>query len=675
MFPTKLVVSSRSFIENMARSIIRTAIFLIFGFYSFVSKADIPQFDVDSVLLHANRKIESKQYNEAIALLDSFIIFQQKQPHLNAEVLAQAYLTKGVCYHRSGDFQKSIAQILESISYAEKASDSTILAEGFRELGYCYVFSGKYDEALDSYTKALEIDKGLNDLTSISVDLNSIGKIFELWTDFDKALDFFNQSLQIAQEQNNLHQVAVRKASIASVYKSMKRYEEALKWLKESLALEIELGRVVEKGYRLDQIGEIYTLMERYDVAEGYLKQALTIFEENQIQSSLSIVANHLAVNHMHKGDVRNAIGYFQKSLTIAKRIGFSNMILKNSQELSMLFEDIGDFANALTYYKRFFQLKDSIYSENAQRQLKDFQAKYHTEQKEKELVVLNQEKLLQELELNRSNQQKYFMIGLSLVLIMLLTTLYHRYLIRKRLQAQLTVINDKLQELNNTKNKIFSVLAHDLRNSMWAFSNITESLNKNFDLISTGDLKSYLANLSNSASTVKDLLKNLLEWAKSQQNAIVVTKTDVNITQLVNQSINHVSYTSAQKNIQIKSRLEDNITISTDEDILYIVLRNLINNAVKYTLPGGEILIDAAQLDGMLNITVSDNGVGMSKEQMDKIFNFTGVITSPGTRGEKGSGLGLMLSYELVTKLGGAIAVESELNKGSRFTISVPIK
>jgi len=203
----------------MARSIIRTAIFLIFGFYSFVSKADIPQFDVDSVLLHANRKIESKQYNEAIALLDSFIIFQQKQPHLNAEVLAQAYLTKGVCYHRSGDFQKSIAQILESISYAEKASDSTILAEGFRELGYCYVFSGKYDEALDSYTKALEIDKGLNDLTSISVDLNSIGKIFELWTDFDKALDFFNQSLQIAQEQNNLHQVAVRKASIASVYK------------------------------------------------------------------------------------------------------------------------------------------------------------------------------------------------------------------------------------------------------------------------------------------------------------------------------------------------------------------------------------------------------------------------------------------------------------------------
>ena len=107
----------------------------------------------------------------------------------------------------------------------------------------------------------------------------------------------------------------------------------------------------------------------------------------------------------------------------------------------------------------------------------------------------------------------------------------------------------------------------------------------------------------------------------------------------------------------------------------MYIVLRNLINNAVKYTLPGGEILIDAAQLDGMLNITVSDNGVGMSKEQMDKIFNFTGVITSPGTRGEKGSGLGLMLSYELVTKLGGAIAVESELNKGSRFTISVPIK
>ena len=161
MFPTKLVVSSRSFIENMARSIIQTAIFLFFGLYSFVSKADIPLHDVDSVLLHANRKIDSKQYNDALALVDSFIIFQQKQPHLDVEVLAQAYLTKGMCYQRSGDFQKSISQNdlpdLDSLVQIKNRDTNRVRAVARGPRGRCYSFWRLCWGILESLTRTRDI--------------------------------------------------------------------------------------------------------------------------------------------------------------------------------------------------------------------------------------------------------------------------------------------------------------------------------------------------------------------------------------------------------------------------------------------------------------------------------------------------------------------------------------
>jgi signal transduction histidine kinase/tetratricopeptide (TPR) repeat protein len=658
----------------MKKSLFLLSVFITSFYFNTSAKTTNSPIVLDSVFISVDRKIENKEYHDAFALIDSFIKREHQKVSIDFRALSQAFFKKGECYSSIGEYQKSIPQILESIKYSEKGNDSIFQAIGYRELGYNYAIIGKYNEALEAYQKALKFDQAHNDWENVSVDLNAIGKIYELWRQFDKALDFYNQSLQIALEQKNLYQVTVRMAGIASVYKSLKQYDTALEWLKKALDIEIELGNEVQRGYRLDQIGEIYTMMGDYIQAEEYLKQALEIFEVNHIQLSKSIVQNHLAANYLLKKDTQKAAYYYNESLAIAQRIGFSNMILKNYQELSILYEQTGDHVNALKHYKRFFFLKDSIYNEKAQSQLMEFQAKYETEQKEKELAIMNQEKLAQELELNRANQQKVLMIGISLVLLILLASLYSRFVMKKRTQAELTAINSKLNELNTTKDKLFSILAHDLRNSMWAFSNITESLSSNFGRISQTELKDYLGELSHSASSVKDLLKNILDWAKSQQDAVKVNKKIVNISELVNQSINHVFYTALQKDVEVINRIENGLTISTDEDILYTILRNLINNAVKYSSIGGKVYVDAIQNNDQFSIKITDNGIGMKPEQYEKIFDLTSCNPSPGTQGEKGSGLGLVLSNELLIRLGGSISIESELNKGSCFTVTLPV-
>jgi len=644
---------------------------LVWGHAFSLFSSDLPK---ELLFLKADSLYDAGDQVAANSILDDFIAINLKLAKVDYVSVSQAYNRKGLFLRLAGSNHKANEQIYESLRYAQLANDSTEIANAYRELGYNYIILGSFEEGLEAYNNALQIDESLNDMVNVAVDLNAIGKIYEMWRMFDKALEFFIKSLEIAEGLNNLDQVTVRMASIASVYKSQQKFDLALEWLQKSLALEIELNNEIRKGYRLDQIGEIYTMMGKYAQAEDYLLQALKIFQENKVFVSESIVLNHLALNYFKKGDVKNAVTHYNQSLAIAKRVGFSNMILKNYQELSVLYEQTGNLPKALEHYKLFFALKDSVYNQRAQRQLMDFQVKYETEQKEKELAILNREKLEQELKLSVATQQKFLMIGVSTVLLILLGSLYSRFLIKRKTQIQLSEINIKLNELNNTKDKLFSIVAHDLKNSIAGFSSIVETLNKKYDNISSDNIKHYLGELALSANSLKGMLKNLLEWARSQQNNIVVNVNSFPVSEIIEEAVVQTLPVANQKNIQIIKNLHTSPTIVSDHNIVATVLRNLLSNAVKYTNSGGKIEINLRQNSHHIEIEVTDNGIGMTKEEVSALLSTKCYTTSkPGVDGEKGSGLGLMLCKDLLERVSGSVHVDSEPGKGSRFTVVIP--
>ena len=259
-----------------------------------------------------------------------------------------------------------------------------------------------------------------------------------------------------------------------------------------------------------------------------------------------------------------------------------------------------------------------------------------------------------------------------SMGLIMLLKEIDQKTILLKNTRIQEDKL--KLEELNVTKDKLFSIIAHDLRspfNSILGFSELLIKNTKDFDVAKT---EKYLEIINSSAKNTLTLLDNLLNWAKTQTGQIKCKPEKINLGVIIKEVLETFSSISKNKNITLNFIQSDTIEVYSDVNMLKTVLRNLICNAIKFTHPKGTIKISIIQNQNNIEITISDNGVGMNKETQRKLFKIDPTIIATGTAAEKGSGLGLILCKEFVEKLQGKIWVESELGKGSDFKFTLPL-
>lgn len=629
---------------------------------------------INSLLSTTDSLKKQRQFDEGLHILTEFLN-QATISELNDNfTMGELYYTKGDLLKNCNRNRESIIAAQEATGFYENAGMTSQMADCYSLVGDNHMYLGNYEDALISFNKALEIDEALGNTINVAIALNSIGKAYELCKEFDKALEFFTRSLRIAREQNHPNMVALRLASIASIYKNLNRYDKALELLEEALQIEIAQNNTVRKGYRLDMIGEVYTLMKEYTKAEGYLMEALQIFRTNNILPSEAIVLNHLAYNAFQKGTTNKAIEYYHQSLEIAESISFRNMLEKNHQELSLLYEQSQNYKNALIHYQTYIALRDSSVTEKTREQLLDFQVRYETQEKEKELAVLSQEKLVRELQLHKANQQRYIVIGILSISLLLLFALYSRFLIKKRSQKKLTVLNAQLIELNSTKDKLFSIIAHDLRNNVSAFSNLLANLNRSIDAVTINDLRYYLEELQSSANSLKNMLKNLLEWATSQQNRITVALEEIKAKELINEIADELNTIMQAKNIVLDNQIAPEIKFSSDRNILFSVFRNIITNSIKYSHDNSKIEVLSQPCHGYQQVIIKDYGIGIEQDVVDSILNSQYVNSKPGVKGEKGTGLGLRLSMELIEKVSGKIHINSQPGEGSTFIIQIAV-
>lgn len=233
-----------------------------------------------------------------------------------------------------------------------------------------------------------------------------------------------------------------------------------------------------------------------------------------------------------------------------------------------------------------------------------------------------------------------------------------------------------ELKKLNVTKDKFFSIIAHDLRGPMSGFMGLTDILAEQLRRMSMDDIQRYLDSMRKTSTNLFRLLENLLQWARIQQNAITFSPVDINLCYAINESVEIVRESAINKFIQIETNVPDDITVYADNNILQTVLRNHISNAVKFTPRGGRVVISARNInENGIEISVQDSGIGMNKNMIECLFNLDAKNGRPGTEGEPSTGLGLLLCKEFIEMHGGHLRVDSEEGKGSVFTISIPKK
>ncbi|EKD69608.1 MAG: response regulator receiver sensor signal transduction histidine kinase [uncultured bacterium] len=238
--------------------------------------------------------------------------------------------------------------------------------------------------------------------------------------------------------------------------------------------------------------------------------------------------------------------------------------------------------------------------------------------------------------------------------------------------KRQLENTNKALIRLNATKDRLFSIIGHDLRGSVGGIDSLLQFLLDTNDM-GADEMRRYIKEMKSYASFAGDLLENLLNWALTQENRLEFNRRSLSLSAIVRQCSQTLGLAAHAKNITVKDSVDEGITIYADGDMIMTVIRNLLSNAIKFTHPGGSVSISASEIEDCVKISVADTGVGIAAEKLKTIFNTGKDNSTGGTAGEKGTGLGLFLCRELIEKHHGEISAESEEGKGSVFIFTLP--
>ncbi len=243
----------------------------------------------------------------------------------------------------------------------------------------------------------------------------------------------------------------------------------------------------------------------------------------------------------------------------------------------------------------------------------------------------------------------------------------------RKLVEKRLKRTAKALQEADATKDKFFSIIAHDLKNPFHTLIGFSDVLYQDLESLTKKEIFNIAENLHEAAERGYRLLENLLEWARLQKGKMVVTKSELNSKMLVKDIFKSLEIIAQNKEITLTNKIENHVTVFADENMLRTILRNLISNAIKYTNQGGEITVTGSESKAGSTFEVCDNGVGMPEQMIQRLFQIGQQVSTSGTANERGTGLGLILCKDMLEKQRGSIKVASALNKGTTFSIRLP--
>jgi len=545
-----------------------------------------------------------------------------------AKGIGDALNTLGVNNAITGNFDKALEYLHKSLRIRDSLGDQRGISNIYHDLGIVYSNLGKINKSIQFNLKSLDINKSLKDSLLIGKSLSNLGNNYWALGDYDKALKYYKDALVMHEKQKSKLGIAQQLNNIGLTYYAENQLKEALKYYRQALKIREEINDRYGIAYSLNNIGIIYGKLKNYDVAKKYLFEGLTI-----------------------AGNI--------------KSVEQSKVILSS---LLKLYKAKGDYKNAFKYLLAYSELQDSL-----ARKINSSKTSNYMNLFQRELEKKNNELARKNNELNKEiiSRQKaliaLIIIG-SLLLIALVIVLYSSNIHRKK-------INDKLRELNASKDKFFSIIGHDLRQPFNSILGYTNLLIDEFDELSTDEKKLYLTSIKNSADNSFKLLDNLLQWARLQAGRIEINKEIIDPNYLIKSSVKLLSGIADEKNITIETNLEENLTAYADESMVAMIIRNLITNAIKFTNPGGKIKITSSSHNKSIIVSVEDNGVGISKEDLANLFKIDVQHSALGTNKEKGTGLGLILVKEFLQKNNGKIRVVSELGKGSLFSFSLPRK
>jgi signal transduction histidine kinase/Tfp pilus assembly protein PilF len=607
-------------------------------------------------------------------------------------------------------FAKEAFELADSIDLSNKIPN-TLLA-----IGKSYFSLSEYDLAFEYFNKALEGFAITLDKAGASRALNGIGIIYYIQGDCSDAMIYFNKAVSFLEKSDNIEELAGTYSNIAMVYYGLGQTEKALEYLEKNLKLlekikypndEIAISlnnmaivlfeqndslnaidiltRLIDiqkkstdiAGYinSLSSLGGFYLELKRYNSALECLYTGLKTANKINDNLILSNLYNKIASTYHEMGKNDSSFYYCSLSLNISQKLNLKNYSMVNYKLMSEIYEERQEYGQALNYYKLYKTVSDSVFSENNLKQTWNFQIKYETEQKEKKFELLKKENEIKQLTIDKQKVRMLLLITGLVLLLITLFFLFRFYRTKRKTSRLLEEKNSSLSRSINTKDKLFSIVSHDLKNPVETFYSLSGLLNEKYEILPEESKRELITQIEKSAKNLFYSLDNILLWSISERGLIELSIQKLSLQKIMSEAMLTVASSASRKKITITNTISQDSEIFVDMKTIITVFRNILSNAVKFTREDGRIEIRKTQDKEYVTVIISDNGIGIDNDHLNKIFNSGEYISTTGTSNEKGTGLGLIICKEFLKLNKGFLRIKSDPGHGTEVICGLPCR
>jgi len=655
-----------------------------------ILKNQLQQEKVDTTKIDLYLKI----YNAfALKEKDSSLIYFNKALNLAntnsyTPKLAIKLYNLGVEFQEYNNYERAIGNFQKALLIFEELQDLEKIANTNNFIGFCYINLYAEDKAIEYYLKSLKVYKALNDEIGIAMNYTDIGNLYYDHENFDSSKKYYQDALSIYEKLNDTAGIASSYLNLGNVYSDEGEIDFGIDYFKQSIILYEELNDQIGIATNYNNLGDCSIALKQYNDANNYFLKSLKIAQIEDDKNLLAIVYLNLADVYEKWHDYDKVIYAAKISLDLSRQIGKLDYQLNNLFFLARAYEAKGNNKVAINYYKQHDKIKDLLLGTDKDKKVQLFNALNELEKTHYTITELSNKNEIAQLKYETEKKISYFLIISIVVFAFFLILVIHQQTAKKKAynllefrNYQISRMNDEielqsvdLKRMNKTKDKFFSIIAHDLKNPFNSIKGFTELMIENNTEYDEEKRLKFLKIVKDSTNKASALLNNLLIWANSQSGNLTYTPQKIELVRHVMDVVSLLEIQAIKKEIDIYNNIDHNLSVRADVNMLNTILRNLISNAIKFTKQKGEIKILSSLKNNMVEIRVKDNGVGMPEEDVKNLFSIDVKNSNMGTANEQGSGLGLILCKDFVEKHGGEIWVKSELNMGSEFIFTIPL-
>lgn len=575
----------------------------------------------------------------------------------------------GWYYQQVGKYKESLEYFEAASSIREEIGDKKGLANSCNNLGVMYYMLGKYDKSLQKHLTAIRLWEELKERDNQAASFLNIGAVYREMDEKVLAMGNFQEGLKIAVEENNLRSMADAHSNIGDMWLENLKYKKAINHYLNALNIREKLADKTGIRESLSSLGAVHTAQKKYHEAIAYHNRSLHIAKTIDDKSGMLTQYNLLGEVQNLYNKPREALSYLMPAQQLAKELGMMPELAKTYKQISLAYLTLEDYQQAFQFQALTTEVNDQIFSEEKTRVLEELKEKYESDQKEKEIGMLQKER-----EIAKLRQRGWMILSLALAMACVIGMLVYRYRIKVKntlalaLQKQAIEERNHALELSNADLEQFAyVVSHDLKQPLRTIGSFAGLISRRYPGVLDSEGKEFINYVTDGVKQMHNLLTDLLIYAQTGKNS---TYRVMDMNEIIDTATKNLQDFIREKNASI--HVEGMPFMVGNRSGMIQLFQNMISNAIKFNEnQPPEIEIEYRDENDRHLIVVRDNGIGISADHKEKIFV---VFQRLHTQEDyPGTGIGLSICQKVAKQHGGEIWIDSEPGKGSAFYISLP--